>query len=1003
MALQLLYQYHWHDIPPRDRLDILSWSPPTVHPLVIRDLMPLISAPYWTTDRWFGAEFGLKSENEIESEDCTQTQRLSANDITDWYRSRVYAVEQSTGNVEYSLILCHFAVTQRGITSMNSLLETLSLLHQILYEYGYGVDSDSNVNQSKSGKIKIPEISRDFGKCSKFEIRKSQILSLKQFESMDAAQRLLFVLSRSTPQNVVQHIEGRSVYFVSERDLPNLLLSICPKLAEIGRIELVAVILKVYERFELCSVLREYVESEGNVFLEHVQSSKSLKFSKTSKTSKAQNASNSLNSSKSRNSPKSTKSAAASPRVSGWDDFDDDFDDELSADGDGDEGTDSEDGDAANPMNEMAEYQEMNDMDLLLEYGLLCALKCQCGTDWSGLDALMTTLKEIDSERTKTRNVGHDLMTLIGTKTEGMTPKLSLFGALISGGTQLATKYDIDRSLRFYWTLHHLGHITSDSSDFRKRIMAQNTMNGVSSLVRRWIGVLSVSDHEVVHYQTVHDLLSQQSTNLRSDAIESLDSESLCRSLHDLAVDIASTLFRAIQQRANRLQHDAEWKALRADVLNLQHHLLSFIETESIELEFMSLLFSCRRFEWIEQSMNMEPPPITMEDLIRYSTVTATECFEAAQSANSESMAEAVQCLALVPKEKRSESMWKLMDLISAAKLLRDELGFDVIPFELKRIFGADLKSKSGSGSSSSSGSESKSISESGAFDEAQCRFLESVLESDWSSFSESFTERKEALFRFMEFVSRSDEDYCRNRVRSLCFLAEFAVKRKEFEIARRLHEELYSAKYAKWRTKPSMAPLLWSLCSKLMHSLSGLPDGDEMDREKMDILSHSLSTAPSPEICKMLKCWKMAHCTDCHRHIMRSLGTKMSADNDGNEWRRFVAERVEWRERMQSEGIWDHQILIFDSKSVKVRKRNVFCGFSLIQLFLSGILVEMLCGHFSVEMFSKNFLVNDLALYLDHDILCLKVSTLKVKWQRMKWRKWSICISGQTLICWSM
>ena len=63
-ALQSLFRYHWHDIAQRDRLCILSWIPPTVHPLVVRELLPSMKAPRWTTDRWFADELGLKREGE---------------------------------------------------------------------------------------------------------------------------------------------------------------------------------------------------------------------------------------------------------------------------------------------------------------------------------------------------------------------------------------------------------------------------------------------------------------------------------------------------------------------------------------------------------------------------------------------------------------------------------------------------------------------------------------------------------------------------------------------------------------------------------------------------------------------------------------------------------------------------------------------------------------------------------------------------------------------------
>lgn len=371
-------------------------------------------------------------------------------------------MEERTGNVEHSLVLCHFAVTEQGILALAPLLETLSLLHHVLYEYGYGLCADSE--------------------CAKVD--GPGTLSLAQFEAMDAAQRMLAVLSRSTAEKVVEHIGARSPYFVSERDLPSLLLAVCPELAGMGRIDLVAATLEVHEQFDLCSAMRPYLDSPDNVFLRNRQSPKSL------------------------NSPDSKTSVSGD---GGWDDFDDHFDDELSADDDsgGGDGADKVDG-AGAAEDGLSGFEGMDDVDLLMEFGFLCALRCGAGTPWRGLNALMATLRAIDRERGD--KAGGDLMALMASKRDGMSPKLALFTALIGGGEQLAASYGVERSLLFYHTLYHLGHITSDDdgserTQFRRDIMAQHEVGGVREAVRRWKDTLTVSDHELLHYQPVHDLL----------------------------------------------------------------------------------------------------------------------------------------------------------------------------------------------------------------------------------------------------------------------------------------------------------------------------------------------------------------------------------------------------------------------------------------------------------------------------------------------------------------
>ena len=122
-------------------------------------------------------------------------------------------------------------MNDKEIKPLQPLLETLLLFHKIIYEY------DGN-----------------------------EQISIKQFESMDAESRLLFVLTNSNYQNIVKDIETRSEYFVSERDLSFILLNICPKLAKIGKIDLVAAILNAHEQFDLLSVIKQYLKTPNNIF-----------------------------------------------------------------------------------------------------------------------------------------------------------------------------------------------------------------------------------------------------------------------------------------------------------------------------------------------------------------------------------------------------------------------------------------------------------------------------------------------------------------------------------------------------------------------------------------------------------------------------------------------------------------------------------------------------------------------------------------------------------------
>ena len=70
-------------------------------------------------------------------------------------------------------------------------------------------------------------------------------LSLRQFEGVSPDERLLKVVSQSTPAQYLQHIEQRSVYFVAECALPSALLTLYLKQTAAGRMDLIAVVLPI--------------------------------------------------------------------------------------------------------------------------------------------------------------------------------------------------------------------------------------------------------------------------------------------------------------------------------------------------------------------------------------------------------------------------------------------------------------------------------------------------------------------------------------------------------------------------------------------------------------------------------------------------------------------------------------------------------------------------------------------------------------------------------------
>jgi len=116
-------------------------------------------------------------------------------------------------------------------------------------------------------------------------------------------------------------------------------------------------------------------------------------------------------------------------------------------------------------------------------------------------------------------------------------------------------------------------------------------------------------------------------------------------------------------------------------------------------------------------------------------------------------LAQAQACLSLIGDEYRSRKVWQLIDLISAVQLLHEELSFDVVPFELRKLFNSDLQCKH--------------------FTINQLNFFDRVLQCNPSS---NYL-KKDALLQVIEYLSFGDDEH---KVQILCILAEYALKQME-------------------------------------------------------------------------------------------------------------------------------------------------------------------------------------------------------------------------------
>ena len=75
--------------------------------------------------------FGLETDYDDEY-NKNDNKQLTTKQIENWYKNRIYEIEEMTGNAENSLILCSFAVTDKKIKSLQYLLETLMVFHKII-------------------------------------------------------------------------------------------------------------------------------------------------------------------------------------------------------------------------------------------------------------------------------------------------------------------------------------------------------------------------------------------------------------------------------------------------------------------------------------------------------------------------------------------------------------------------------------------------------------------------------------------------------------------------------------------------------------------------------------------------------------------------------------------------------------------------------------------------------------------------------------------------------
>lgn len=317
--------------------------------------------------------------------------------------------------------------------------------------------------------------------------------------------------------------------------------------------------------------------------------------------------------------------------------------------------------------------------------------------------------------------------------------------------------------------------------------------------------------------------------------------------------------------------------------------------------------------------MKLDPPPISNENLIKLSLKTATELIDASVSFESDALNDAQKCLSLIEDKLRTKEVWKLTDLISAIELLHNEFKYDVIPFQLRKLFDSTFNFDTKKMQRVKSMDDNNNMNNNKYFTENQLAFFDNVLQSNSS---ENYL-KKDYLLQVIEYLGVGSDGH---KIQLLCILAKYALNEMEKHFkstdkesktygiecqsySYQIYQEIFTKNYIKTSKKypDFIMSLLWNICSKLMESTTKINNNNHYkSQQKLQLLSHSLTTSGSNKLENILELYQSINSNDQYFNIIHSIAMSLrkrkgdyisdssDSDNDNdefnnNDWNDFI------------------------------------------------------------------------------------------------------------------
>lgn len=142
--------------------------------------------------------------------------------------------------------------------------------------------------------------------------------------------------------------------------------------------------------------------------------------------------------------------------------------------------------------------------------------------------------------------------------------------------------------------------------------------------------------------------------------------------------------------QASSYTHPKQWDDLREDLLDCQERLFPFIPLENVNVQLFEIAFACNAFDFIEACIELDPRPISFDNLYTIAIRHGRELINVSLGHDSQSLDEAESCLNLIPKSHRVKEYFIENDLVHAIKLLNSRFDFTIIPLQLRKIFYGD-------------------------------------------------------------------------------------------------------------------------------------------------------------------------------------------------------------------------------------------------------------------------------------------------------------------------